>query len=121
MSLKTNIIFQIKDLNELKLVFKDLSSDNYSYISNLDCGYYISCDDSENIIELVKQNKTNINELFFDYAILRTFDNGVAPSSEIRIFKFNYQKERYEPQLIDNIELDFKGLIKSNEYILIKN
>lgn len=124
MTKKTNIVFQIKDLKDLQLSLKTLYKNNKSddNISNLNYAYYISCDEPSKVIKFIKENKSDINESFYEYVILRTFDNGISPASETRVFKFNYSTKQYEPELLDNVQMDFPfdPIIEYDEYVLKK-
>lgn len=103
---KLQLIFQFETIKDLKnsvrhFLFNDELLKHSSNLSDIKEAYRISDESTQEVIDFVENNTTDLHEALFDFVVIHSIDLGIAGESELHVFEFDHKSNTYKPTTYD--------------------
>lgn len=105
---KLQLIFQFETIEDLKnsvrhFLFNDELLKHSSNLSDIKEAYRISDESTQEVIDFVENNTTDLHEALFDFIVIHSIELGIAGESELHVFEFDHKSNTYN-QISYNFE-----------------
>lgn len=97
---KLQLIFQFETIEDLKnsvrhFSFNDELLKHSSNISDIKQAYRISDESTQEVINFVENNSTDLHEALFDFVVIHSIELGIAGESKLYPFEFDHDSKKY--------------------------